>query len=346
MKLIINNVKTEKVGAYLVQRLVCPFGDTEYIKMYSPSIYTERIEDKLKIEIKLNVIRGSLFPEGFLYMDVELPTQKITSVVLSEDWNSDEDKVQIPESRHTPYIFKGTFTIDLNADQYFDREITQEMVPMKLTFREEPSWWPSITVNSEKVKNDFRKELYEQEVNTSFLYWNTITYDGNELKIPMKEKFQNNELVWSNNYSLNISLNDFDSSIISYLLKVNNENQDNYFLYSRGYNLKFSDIRTGKEILSTKSNLNKKVEKYLTFDTNYDFDIEGNTFIETSSLNGINMFNTDSFSLSGCILLKLNNTNFRVKINKNFYNNNYQNFNVRSKIIDADNEKEFIFNEI
>lgn len=346
LKLIVNNINNQKKEIYLINDLIYPFGDTKYIKIYSPSIYIKRIEDKLSIEIKLNIIKNGKFPDGFLIMDVELPTQKITNVLLRADINNEEDKVNIPESKHLPYIYKGSFTIDLNSDQYFDREITQEMVTMKLTFRDDNRYWSDIIINDERDVIYFKNELYEQEVITSFLYWNTIVYNGEKLTIPKEEKFRDNKLIWSHYYYLDISFNNFYSSIISYLLKINKSESDNYFLYSRGYKLKFSDIRTGKEILSIKSNLNKKLEDYYNFDSNYDFNIENYSFIETSLINGINMFNHDSYNLSGCVLLKLNNTNFRVKINENFYRTNYDEFDIKTKNISSTKEQGMSFNEI
>lgn len=330
---------------YTMHKLMYPFDDTNYIKIYSPVVFVERIEDKLNIEIKVNVIKNARIPDGFLMMDVQLPTQRVSNIRLSLDQKADDEKDPLPQSKHTPFIYKGNFTIDLNADKYFDREIVQEMVGIKLTFKEDTSYWKNMVTDSDTDILNFKKELYSQEVFTSFLYWNTIIYNGQEINVPIKEKFKNNKLVKSNSYKLNISLFKFNSPIIPHVFEVNNDLYD-FFIYSRGYNLKFSNIDTGKEMLSIKSNINKKVDKYFDFDNSYDFNVENKKFVETTDNIGINMFNINSFNLSGCLLLKLNNTNIRLKINKNFYRDIPSKFSIKIDEIGKEIFEEEKFNEI
>lgn len=343
---MIVNQHSQRDIIYTLNKLIDPFDNTKYIKIYSPTIYIERIEDKINVDIRLNVIKNGRYPEEFLLMDVELPTQKISNIKLISDYTDQDSKDPLPQTRHTPFIYKGLFTIDLNADQYFDREIIQEMVTMKLTFSTLKEGWRYVYVDFDETPALFEKELSTQEVYCSFLYWNTIIYNEQEISIPKKEKYRNNKLVSSECYKFNFILNDFNQSLIQNLGRVEKEKSFDNIIYSRGYSLSFLDVKTGKELFTTKSNLNKKIDNIFLFDSNYDYNIQNKSFVETTKFTGINMFNVETFNVFGYILLKVNNTNFRLKINKNLNRKTSNNFNIKTFNIGKDDEKGVTYNEI
>lgn len=319
---------------YSINPLIYPFDNVNYVKIYSPTIYIEKFEEKLKIDIRVNVIKNGRIPDGFIIMDVEMPTQKISNIKLNYV-ETDTDKVFIENSKHTPFIYQGVFTIDLNSDPYFDREIINESIFLKMNFSVDNNYWHDVISCDEIHRKNFTKELESYEIISKINYSNTILYNDGIVKIPYKQIFKNGEIFSEENYNLNMSFFDFNSSILPGILKIQYDN--NISIYSRGYNLSFYDRQKNKKILEIKSNLNKKIKSSLLFDENYNYNYVLNDHILTNDLKGINFYNINNINVTGVVLLKINNINYRFKILKTFKKNGGLSPNISIKYENENN---------
>lgn len=315
----------------------------KYIYMHNPSVEAKRFEEKLDITIRICVIGCFVISDGILKANVETPTMKISNLNFQKVYREEDGlwhykTYPLNGTEYNGYTFEIRFTMDCNGDKYFDRELSREKVPLRITFNlDEDRFYKEQTKNNKGVNEAFIKEYKSFKIDTSFYYSNYIESDGETIRIPHTERDVEGETVEELCHEIKILPTKRKSSIVEDIFAF--DPVKGVSIIVRGYDVSFfSDNKT----FEFENRRTFQATDKISFQEGYDYDIYENKFKTTEIFKGVNFCNSSyPTKLSANLYLKVGNSNFKIKYNKTYENHVNNHLNLTIKDGDLINDQEY-----